>query len=83
VTYRQLVDGHRTGFEPVLLAAAVPAKAGDLVLEAGAGAGAGQLFLSPRVPGVRAVGGEFPCQRLCRLRRGTGRCGAPAFRAGI
>jgi tRNA1Val (adenine37-N6)-methyltransferase len=58
VTYRQLVDGHRTGFEPVLLAAAVPAKAGDLVLEAGAGAGAGLLVLTARVPGVRAVGLE-------------------------
>jgi tRNA1Val (adenine37-N6)-methyltransferase len=58
VTYRQLVDGHRTGFEPVLLAAAGPAKAGDLVLAAGAGAGAGLLVLTARVPGVRAVGLE-------------------------
>jgi tRNA1Val (adenine37-N6)-methyltransferase len=52
VTYRQLVDGHRTGFEPVLLAAAVPAKAGDLVLEAGAGARAGGLVVTARGAGT-------------------------------
>jgi len=58
VSYRQLVEGHRTGFEPVLLAAAVPARAGDWVLEAGTGAGAGILCLAARVAGVRAVGLE-------------------------
>lgn len=58
VRYQQLAEGHRTGIEPVLLAAAVPAASGDLVLEAGTGAGAGLLCLSARVPGVRGVGVE-------------------------
>jgi tRNA1(Val) A37 N6-methylase TrmN6 len=56
VTYRQFETGHRSGFEPVLLAAAVPAKAGERVLEAGTGAGAGLLCLAARVPGILATG---------------------------
>lgn len=59
VAYRQLASGHRTGFEPVLLAAAVPARAGEMVLEAGTGAGAGLLCLAARVAGVRGVGIEY------------------------
>ncbi len=58
VKYRQLEAGHRSGFEPVLLAAAVPAKAGDRVLEAGTGAGAGLLCLAARVPGILGTGLE-------------------------
>jgi tRNA1(Val) A37 N6-methylase TrmN6 len=56
--YRQLRTGHRTGFEPVLLAAAVPARAGERVLEAGTGAGAALLCLAARVPGVLGLGVE-------------------------
>ncbi len=59
VTYRQFAAGHRSGFEPVLLAAAVPAKAGELVLEAGTGAGAGLLCLAARVAGIRGTGLEI------------------------
>jgi len=58
VTYRQFAAGHRSGFEPVLLAASVPAKAGQLVLEAGTGAGAALLCLATRVPGLCGVGLE-------------------------
>jgi tRNA1(Val) A37 N6-methylase TrmN6 len=58
VAYEQRTDGHRTGIEPVLLAASVPARAGMRVLEAGTGAGAGLLCLTARVPGVLAVGVE-------------------------
>jgi tRNA1Val (adenine37-N6)-methyltransferase len=57
--YRQFATGHRSGFEPVLLAASVPAKRGDHVLEAGTGAGAGLLCLAQRVPGVTAIGAEI------------------------
>ncbi len=57
--YRQFVKGHRSGFEPVLLAAAVPAKPGQRVLEAGCGAGAALLCLGWRVPGVAGVGLEI------------------------
>jgi len=58
VLYRQPAQGFRSGIEPVLLAASVSVRTGELVLEAGTGAGAGLLCLSHRVPGVRAVGVE-------------------------
>jgi len=58
IHYRQLQDGHRSGFEPVLLAAVVPARSGELVLEVGTGAGAALLCLGARVPGVRGIGVE-------------------------
>ena len=59
IRYTQPRDGYRTGIEPVLLAAAVPARAGDRVLEAGTGAGAGLLCLLARVPGLMAIGVEI------------------------
>ena len=58
VSYAQFRAGHRSGFEPVLMAAAVPARPGELVLEAGTGAGAALLCLAARVPGVRGIGVE-------------------------
>ncbi|RZM35083.1 MAG: methyltransferase domain-containing protein [Sphingomonas sp.] len=59
VRYAQPRDGYRTGIEPVLLAASVPALAGELVIEAGTGAGAGLMCLAARVPGVRGIGVEI------------------------
>lgn len=56
VRYVQPREGFRSGIEPVLLAAAVNARAGDSVLEAGTGAGAALLCLSARVPGVLGIG---------------------------
>jgi tRNA1(Val) A37 N6-methylase TrmN6 len=44
--------GHRAGSDAVLLAAAVPAKAGERVLDAGAGVGIAGLCLLARVPGL-------------------------------
>jgi len=58
VRYAQPVSGFRTGIEPVLLAACVPAVAGDVVVEAGTGAGAGLLCLMARVPGIAGIGVE-------------------------
>lgn len=58
VSHRQLRDGHRTGIEPVLLAAAVPARPGERVLEAGTGSGAGIRRLAARSPGVHGTGIE-------------------------
>lgn len=58
VAYAQPLLGFRSGIEPVLLAASVPAVAGELVVEAGTGAGAGLLCLLARVPGVRGLGLE-------------------------
>jgi tRNA1Val (adenine37-N6)-methyltransferase len=58
VRYAQPRDGFRSGIEPVLLAAAVPAQAGERVLEAGSGAGAALLCLASRVAGISGVGVE-------------------------
>lgn len=58
VRYAQPVDGYRTGIEPVLLAAAIPATPGQRVLEAGTGAGAALLCLGMRVPGLQGAGIE-------------------------
>ncbi|HTR17280.1 MAG TPA: methyltransferase domain-containing protein [Acetobacteraceae bacterium] len=58
VRYVQPVDGYRTGIEPVLLAASVPARPGECVLEAGTGAGAGLLCLAARIAGLSGVGVE-------------------------
>lgn len=50
--------GHRSGIEPVLLAALVPARPGQRVLEGGTGAGAALLCLARRVPDLIGVGIE-------------------------
>jgi tRNA1Val (adenine37-N6)-methyltransferase len=58
VRYAQPRHGFRSGIEPVLLAAAVPARENQRVLEAGSGAGATLLCLAARVPGLCGVGIE-------------------------
>ncbi len=58
VRYDQPASGHRSGIEPVFLAAIVPARPGQRVLEAGAGAGAALLCLASRVPGIAGVAVE-------------------------
>ena len=51
--------GYRAGVDPVLLAAAVDAKAGQRVLELGCGAGAASLCLNARISGLSFVGVEL------------------------
>jgi len=58
VSYRQFADGNRTGIEPVLMAAFVPARPGQSILEGGCGAGAALLCLASRVPNILGVGIE-------------------------
>ena len=58
VRYAQPRRGFRSGIEPVLLAASIPARPGARVLEGGCGAGATLLCLAARVPGIRALGIE-------------------------
>lgn len=58
VRYAQPAAGYRTGLEPVLLAASVPARPGETVLEGGTGAGAALLCLAARVPALRGFGVE-------------------------
>jgi tRNA1(Val) A37 N6-methylase TrmN6 len=50
--------GYRAGVDPVLLAASVPAKAGQSVLDLGCGAGAAALCLGARVAGLDLLGVE-------------------------
>src|SRR5262245_3238813 len=59
VRLRQPTRGHRVGHDAILLAAAVPACAGETVVELGAGVGAAGLALAARVPGVRLTMVEF------------------------
>jgi tRNA1(Val) A37 N6-methylase TrmN6 len=59
VMFYQPAEGYRAAIDPVLLAAGVPASAGDLVLDLGAGAGAASLCLARRVPECRVSGLEI------------------------
>lgn len=52
-------DGYRAGIDPVLLAASVPARAGQSVLELGCGGGVGLVLLGARVPGLSLTGIEL------------------------
>ncbi|WP_299984455.1 tRNA1(Val) (adenine(37)-N6)-methyltransferase [uncultured Ruegeria sp.] len=52
-------SGYRAGVDPVLLAASVPACAGQSVLELGCGAGAAIQCLMARVPLLQATGVEL------------------------
>ena len=49
---RQPLRGHRFGHDAILLAAAVPAQAGEQAVELGAGVGAAGLALARRVDGL-------------------------------
>lgn len=50
---RQKRSGHRAGHDAILLAAATDARAGDRVVDFGAGIGTAGLALARRIPGVR------------------------------
>ena len=56
---RQPEDGFRAGLDAVMLAAAVPAAAGEEALELGAGAGAASLCLAARIEGLTVLGIEI------------------------
>lgn len=68
--------GYRAGVDPVLLAAAVPARAGQSVLELGCGAGAALLCLHARVPGLDLAGVELQPAYADLARRNAAAAGA-------
>src|SRR5205085_9843990 len=67
---RQLTSGHRAGHDAVLLAAGTSARAGERVVDLGAGVGAAGLALARRVAGVTLVLVEID-QALAELARGN------------
>lgn len=52
-------QGFRSGLDAVMLAAAVPARAGENALELGSGAGTGSLCLAARIKGIAITGVEI------------------------
>ncbi|MGE5261111.1 MAG: tRNA1(Val) (adenine(37)-N6)-methyltransferase [Actinomycetota bacterium] len=58
--------GHRAGSDAVFLAAAVPARPGESVLDVGAGVGVAGLCLLVRVPGLDVTAVEID-EELCEL----------------
>jgi tRNA1(Val) A37 N6-methylase TrmN6 len=65
-------SGYRAGVDSVLLAATVPAQAGDRVLDLGCGVGAAGLCLAARVPGVVLTGVELQPDYAALARRNGG-----------
>jgi tRNA1(Val) A37 N6-methylase TrmN6 len=62
-------DGYRAATDPVFLAAACPARAGQTVLELGCGVGVALLCLAARVPDLRIIGVERQADYAALARR--------------
>jgi len=65
---RQPARGHRSGSDAVLLAAAVPARAGERVVDLGTGVGVALLCLLARVEGTTGLGIDIDEAALGRAR---------------
>ncbi|WP_417243897.1 tRNA1(Val) (adenine(37)-N6)-methyltransferase [Celeribacter sp.] len=72
----QPAKGYRAGVDPVLLAAATGAQAGQQILELGCGAGAASLCLNARVSGLSFVGIEMQAEYAGLARRNAQANGA-------
>lgn len=70
--------GYRAATDPVLLAAAVEARAGQSVLELGCGAGVALLALGCRIPGLSLTGVERQVDYADLARRNVAENGIPA-----
>lgn len=68
----QPARGYRGGTDPVLLAAACPARAGEAVLDLGCGTGIAALCLGARVPSVVLTGLELNADHAGLARRNGG-----------
>lgn len=75
VRLRQPVAGYRAATDPVLLAAACPARAGESALDFGCGAGAAALCLAARVPGMELHGLEVQPAYAALARENAARAG--------
>ncbi len=71
----QPARGYRAATDPVLLAAACPARPGESVLDLGCGAGAAALCLAARVPELRLAGLELQPDYAELARRNAARNG--------
>ena len=65
----QPTNGYRVAIDPVFLAAAVPARAGECILDLGTGAAAAALCLAARVAGCRVTGLELDARLAALARR--------------
>ena len=61
--------GYRAGVDPVILAASVPAKSGQSVLELGCGVGVASLCLAARVSGLHVTGVEVQAEYAALAQR--------------
>ena len=61
--------GYRAGVDPVILAASVPARPGQSVLELGCGVGVASLCLAARVPDLHVTGVEVQADYAALARR--------------
>lgn len=85
LTLVQPASGFRAGVDSVMLAAAVPARAGERVLELGSGAGVAALCLARRVEGVAVTGLEIQADLAALAAENAaanGLAGRVRFRAG-
>jgi tRNA1(Val) A37 N6-methylase TrmN6 len=69
VQLHQPAQGYRVAIDPVLLAAAVPARRGEHVLDLGTGVGAAALCLAMRVAECRVTGVELDDELVAIARR--------------
>jgi len=73
----QPCSGYRAATDPVLLAAACPARAGQRVLDLGCGVGAAALCLAARTPGLDIHGLEIDPQTAALARENAAAADAP------
>jgi tRNA1(Val) A37 N6-methylase TrmN6 len=78
VFVRQPRRGFRSSVDAVLMAATVPARPGQSVLELGCGAGAAMLCLGTRVAGLRLAGLELQADYAALARRNAAEAGIGA-----
>lgn len=80
VMLEQPVTGYRIAVDTVLLAAAVPAREGDRILDIGCGVGGAMLSLACRVPGLTGTGIDIQPELIDLCRRNIAR---NAFASGL